>query len=663
MQTPSVEIWWTVVLGISGTLILALSLVGTIVLSQRKEMKILAASEEKFHTLFDNSLAGMFRYSFNGNHTIEANRTLKKMFGLSNKENPQELNAYLDSHESQLIEHYLRENGTIENYEVQLRRKDQSYLWVSLSGKLFEEGEYIEGVIIDISERKKIEAALGVSEEKYRTLFEEMKDAVFVTTPDGKFLDANPAAVELFGVSSKEELFANNIQRNFYVHENARAKLFEELLHNGFVKDYELIIKKKDRSILTILATVTPVFGSERNIVAYRKVFRDVTATKRLEAHLRQAQKMERVATLACGIAHDFNNLLGIILINLEPLEQKRHDDAKFFQYRKLIVQSIERGAALVKQMLTFAGKTEVSYELIDITSTIHELRNGVCATFPKNIEWKEQLDIHLPSVFGDKNQMYQVFLNLCLNARDAMPDGGTLSIAAHIAAPDILHTKFSVSEEGQYIEVIVADTGIGMSPEIISHVFEPFFTTKGVGKGTGLGLAVTYGIMKNFNGFIDVQSEVGKGTTFSLYFPVTKMDMQEIMEAEKPSPKISGNETILVIEDEEALLFVLKEMLEENGYKVITAGDGKEAVEKYAVHKNNIALIISDMGLPKLSGVESFRLIKEINPFVKVIFASGFIQPQYKTEILQSGVKKFVHKPYTSNTILHAVRTVLDEA
>jgi two-component system cell cycle sensor histidine kinase/response regulator CckA len=389
----------------------------------------------------------------------------------------------------------------------------------------------------------------------------------------------------------------------------------------------------------------------------------DITERKVLEDQLRQAQKLESLGTLAGGIAHDFNNVLGIILGYTSMLEDRKVDPEKSTRSIAAVNKAVQRGAGLVRQLLTFARKTETLFESVRLNDVIVELAGMLEQTLPRSIQVSSKLGKEIPSITGDSNQLHQALLNLSLNAHDAMPKGGTLTFTTRTVMGTEVRRRFPEAQKEEYVCVSVADTGIGMDKSLLARVFEPFFTTKEKGHGTGLGLAVVYGVVTSHHGFIDVESRVGHGTTFHLYFPVPECSIGvPLIAAEQARAQVpGGTETLLVVEDEEMMLDLLKSILGGKGYQVMTARDGEEAVKLYARHRNQIDLVLMDMGLPKLSGAEALQKLQGINPKVKVIFASGYINPHIKSEVLKAGVKHFVQKPYVPQEVLLHIRKVID--
>ena len=546
------------------------------------------------------------------------------------------------------------------------RRKDGTDFPIFLSTSVMfdEKGKSIAlvGVSKDISERKEAEKALRQSEEKYRTLFEESNDVVFISTPDGRILDINSAGVDLFGYSSKEELLRIKVDKDLYWNPEDREKYKEILVRQGFVKDFELIIKRGDGQKLIVLETARPVYDKDGKVIKYRGILRDITDKKRLEEQLRQAQKLQSLGTLAGGIAHDFNNILGIILGYATMLENNNGDSNKLKWNLNAIVKAVNRGSALVQQILTFARKTDVLFETVKVNAAINELVKLATGTFPKTISFRPQLQDDLPYIKADHNQIHQALLNLLVNGRDAMPKGGTLFIKTSTISGDELSKKFPDANDQNYVSIIISDEGTGMNKETLNRVFEPFFTTKKRGKGTGLGLAVVYGVVSSHHGFIDVESELNVGTTFYLYFPVAEelIISSHGSNGDQKAAK-GGSETILFVEDEEMLRELIENLLKDNGYKVLTAEDGEKAVEMYSKNIDDIDLVITDMGLPKLNGWKAYLKMREYNPELKMILASGYLDPEIRAELTENAQEYFIQKPYDLDDMLKKVREVIE--
>ena len=516
-------------------------------------------------------------------------------------------------------------------------------------------------VIRDITERKRAEEALRQSEERYRSLVYSARDAIFTLSPDGIITSLNPAFETITGWKC-EEWIGKSFTSLVHADDHAVAvQNFKRMMQGELVPVHELRIRTKRDTYVSGEFTITPQRLRDR-VVGMIGIARDITERKKLEENLRQAQKMESLGTLAGGIAHDFNNILAIILGHASLHKKNANTPEKFSQSIEAIITATNRGAGLVRQLLTFARKAESLVEPILLNETIQDLLKLLHETFPKTILIETDLAFDLPSVSGDSTQINQVLINLCVNARDAMPAGGKLTIVTKMVSGSSVKARFPDATAHQYEQIDVADTGFGMDEATRGRIFEPFFTTKERGKGVGLGLAVVFGIISSHNGFIYVDSSRGKGTVFHLLFPVPEHPAQQNESVDVGAFDVpGGDETILLVEDEELLRDAAKEILSSNGYTVLTAGDGEEATQIYSLRKSEIALLLSDLGLPKIQGDELFKNVKVMNPKVKAIFASGYLDPNLKNELLKAGVKDFIQKPYVPAEILKKVRETLD--
>lgn len=383
---------------------------------------------------------------------------------------------------------------------------------------------------------------------------------------------------------------------------------------------------------------------------------------RQIELQLMQAQKMESIGTLAGGIAHDVNNVLGIILGHASFLGRAPQNLTAIPASVDAIYKAVARGAGLVRQLLTFSRKSELSLQPVHVNEVIEELSRMVTATFPKSVTVDLHLRHDLPAIKADSNQLYQALLNLAINSRDAMSEGGTLTIATDLVEGDIVRGRFQEALYDRYILISVSDTGEGMDEETQRRIFEPFFTTKEPGKGTGLGLSVVYGVVMGHEGKIDLKSARGQGTTFTLYFPLKETPEAARLEREKPRTAIpGGHETILVVEDEEMLRELVSVFLTSNGYRVISAEDGVIALEQYEAHRDDIAAVVCDIGLPRLDGIELIKSLHKRDPAIKCILATGYLDQKSRDKLKSLGTYEYIQKPYQPDELLWKVRTLLD--
>jgi PAS domain S-box-containing protein len=385
---------------------------------------------------------------------------------------------------------------------------------------------------------------------------------------------------------------------------------------------------------------------------------------KSLEEQLRQAQKMEIIGTLAGGIAHDFNNILNIIRGYATLIGQQSPTDQQINESLQIIEEQIKRGASVVRQLLTVARKTETHLAPTDANELVLTFSELIKQAFPKTITVTLSLDPYLPPVLADPNQMSQALLNICVNARDAMPKGGKLTIRTELIDETKMRERLK-ADSTACVCIVISDTGIGIEGEVRARIFEPFFTTKGIGEGTGLGLAIVYGIVKEHNGFVDVESEPGQGTTFRIYLPI--FSKGDSAADEMATGKASGREhanrrgTVLVVEDDEAMVYLLRKLLPQSGYQMLAATDGAKAIDLYLDHKEEIDVVLLDLGLPKVPGIDVIQKLKEHNPAVKIIVATGYLEPELKSEIFRSGVKDCINKPYLVRDVLEKLGSLID--
>ncbi len=392
--------------------------------------------------------------------------------------------------------------------------------------------------------------------------------------------------------------------------------------------------------------------------------FRDVSENRRLQQQFIQSQKMESLGTLASGIAHDFNNILSIIIGHASELARLSTDRPSSVLHAEAVVKAGMRGSALVRQLLTFARKAESHPEPILVNDIASEIVRLIHETFPRIVTVRTSLDPQVPPILADATQVHQVLLNLCVNARDAMPEGGTLTIATWREGGASLRRRQPRATEGEYVVLSVTDTGVGMNPETQAHIFEPFFSTKEYGKGTGLGLSLVFGIMEAHKGFVLVESTVDRGSELQCCFPaLTGGAVPRMQQGETDESTARGTETILVVEDEAELRELYSLTLQRKGYTVLAAADGTQGLALFEEHRGRIALVLSDIGLPGFGGDVLFLKLKALAPKIPVILASGFVEPRMKARLLAEGVREVIEKPRSPMEIARTIRQILDGA
>ncbi|MCZ7406063.1 MAG: PAS domain S-box protein, partial [Candidatus Methanoperedens sp.] len=525
---------------------------------------------------------------------------------------------------------------------------------ISLATWKTDEGTFFTCILRDITERKKT----GEMIREQAALLDKALDAIALRNLEHNLVYWNKGAEILYGWTA-EEVIDKNADELLY--KGKPAKLIEaekSIIDKGEWSGELRQITKEGKEII-VQSRWTLVLDSEGKPKSILIINTDITEKKKLEAQLLRAQRMESIGTLAGGIAHDLNNVLTPMMLSLQILKEKFKDE----QSQKLLnilEKNSQRGADLIKQVLSFARGVEGERAPLAAKQIITEIEKVAKETFPRNSQIKTDIQEDLFNISGDATQLYQVIMNLCVNARDAMPDGGILNITASNFFIDESYARINIeAKAGSYVVISVSDTGIGIPPKILDRIFEPFFTTKEFGKGTGLGLSTALAIVKSHGGFINVYSEVGKGTTFRVYLPAIKTEMQNV-EEQKLELQSGQGELVLVAEDEDSIREVTVSTLEKYGYNVLAASDGADAAALYAQNKDKINVILMDMMMPVMDGHASIRAIRKINPGVKIITVSGLAEKDKLAKIADTRVHAFLSKPYTAERLLKTIREVI---
>jgi two-component system cell cycle sensor histidine kinase/response regulator CckA len=560
--------------------------------------------------------------------------------------------------------------GRTPAYEVEyrLRHKNGSYCWVLSRGACVRDSRgkpyRFSGSHIDITKRIILERALKESEKKYRDLFEESKNAIAIVDVGGRITDVNPAAAELLGYT-REELLSMSFASDFGIAPTVGEELLKTLTSCGFVKDFELELRRKDGRKVVVHFSATVTRDESGNVTGYRGIAHDMTEHKRLEQQLMQAQKMESIGILAGGVAHDFNNILTAISGYGETIRDHiPEDDGLLRESTEQVLRAADRAADLTRSLLAFSRRQLILPKRVEVGVILRNTSKLIRRLIGEDIELSTSFsDSKLP-VMADTGQIEQVLMNLATNARDAMPHGGRMHISTRqVIVREGTEARFDLAKPGKYARISISDTGVGIERKYLGSIFEPFFTTKEVGKGTGLGLAMAYGAIKQHDGSIVVKSRPGNGTTFSIYLPVVEDD-DAVREKQRGTvnPTPGGTETLLIAEDEEMVRSFMKKAFERAGYRVIAAADGEEAVEKFRENMKDISLILSDVIMPKKNGREILEEVKRMKPGIKVIFISGYTANVMHEKGILGQDTEIVTKPFLKDDLLRKVRDVLDK-
>ncbi len=634
---------------------------------QMKAEEELRESEERYRRLHESITDAVVTTDLKG-RIHDFNRVYQKMMGYSGEELKQTTYTDLTPEkwwflETTIIQEQVLARGYSDVYEKEYRRKDGTVFPVELRTFLIRDKSAepvgMWAIVRDITERKAAEHALRESEEKYRMVVEHANDAVFIAQDSViRFLTARLS--EITGYSAQEiqvkhisDLIAP--EDRDWVFERYQRRLKGEEVPTPY--EFRILTSTGKVRWVDINAVLIEWEGRPATL----NFLRDITARRQMEAALVHAQKMEAVGTLAGGVAHDFNNLLQGILGYSELLLLNKATEEKGGRELREILHAAGRGAELARQLLTFSRKVESRLKPVDLNREVLNVAQLLQRTIPKMIEIELRLAPGLRRVNADANQIEQVLMNLAVNAKDAMPDGGRLTIeTANVTLDEEYCRSHLGAVPGEHLLLSVTDNGCGMTKETLDHIFEPFYTTKGVGKGTGLGLAMVYGIVKSHNGYIMCYSEIGSGTTFKIYLPAV-MAAAEQVEEKKEAPLRGGTETILLVDDEESIRTAGEAILSRFGYRVLTAANGETALEIYRGNRERIDLIILDLIMPGMGGRKCLEKILEFDPEAKVLIASGYGATGPIRETMDAGARGFISKPYHMRNILNTVRNILD--
>ncbi|UCG85863.1 MAG: PAS domain S-box protein [Gemmatimonadota bacterium] len=522
----------------------------------------------------------------------------------------------------------------------------------------------VYGIYRDISERKRAEQALLESEAKYRGLVEKATHGIYRSSWDGRFLMVNPALVRMLGYDSADELLSLHIGRDVYLNPTEREHTIEKYKSVGRIDGVEVDWKRKDGTPISVSLSGRPVHGDDGNLKYFEMIAEDVTERRMLEAQLRQVHKMEAIGRLTGGIAHDFNNLLTVISANAEIVARSLPEELAELRSDVSDLQTAaQRGSALIKKLLGFGRRAMLDLQVVDLSKLVADTATMVRRLVSEDIEIDMVVGGQVSNIKADPVAVGQILLNLVTNARDAMPDGGVLRIGvADTWISEGFSSTHPGSTPGPYVCVTVADTGVGMSSETKEHIFEPFFTNKPHGVGTGLGMAMVYGLVKQLSGYVDVSSEPAAGTVVKLYFPryEAPAPAEEVPSAGGLTP--GGNETILVVEDEDAIRRTIKRALEGRGYKVLLAADGEQALGLFLESEGEIDLVISDLIMPKMGGHQLYEVLRSQGKRVPFLFTSGYSTTEANTGEFINASVPVLHKPWTLGDLFSRVRDVLDQ-
>ena len=637
----------------------------------RRVEELLQEGRKELQTIIDSVPALVF-YKDKTNRLVRVNRPFSEAMGMPKKEMENRICSELWPETAEgywLDDREVIESGRPKRNIIETIKTARETRWLQTDKiPYLDEGGNVVGIIgfsVDITERKRAEEALRESEEHFRRFIENVPVGVYRTTPDGRVLMANSALLRMLGYDSWQELASRNLEGDSFEAGYPRSAFREQIEREGEVGGLEAAWKRRDGSVVFVRESARTFRTDAGRVLYYDGIVEDVTERRRLEEQLRQAQKMEAVGRLAGGVAHDFNNLLTVIIGYSDLLLERVSARDGMRPPVEEIKKAADRAASLTRQLLAFSRKQMLQPQLLDLNRLLTNVDEMLRRMIGEDIE----LATHLPSGLGrvkaDPGQIEQVIMNLAVNARDAMPQGGQLTLeAANVELDSSYVSSHESVLPGHYVMIAMSDTGIGMDAETQAHIFEPFFTTKGQGKGTGLGLATTYGIVKQSEGHIWVYSEPGKGTTFEVYLPRIDQAVEVIAPTNVPVDELPPScQTILLVEDEEVVRSFARGLLESRGYEVLEAKGAHEALEVGGRYKKRIHLLLTDVVMPHMSGAELVKHLAPLHPETKVLYMSGYADHAVVQHGLLDPGTVFLQKPFTPDALTLKVREVLDGA
>lgn len=670
-------------------------------------------SEEKYRNIFANAVEGIFQAAPDGSY-ISANPALASIFGYDSPieliQSGMPIGQHIFAEPARRKEYLklLNQNDTVRQFETKISKKGDDR-WISVNVRVVRNSDqkvlFYEGTVEDITERKiaeeelrrqrehleqtvqkrteeltiankelqrdisrrvAAEEALKKSEEKYRSIFENASEGIFQITSDGKFISANPALARIYGYDSAEELMQKN--QNLGLHQFLNQSRFDEFLRNmkqsGAVSNMETQIFRKDGSSRWVIMNALAVRNQKMALLYYEGTMLDITDKKALEAQLLQSQKMEAVGSLAGGVAHDFNNILMAIIGYTEMALYKISEASPARNDLEQVLRAGSRATDLVKQILAFTRQTEQEQRPVRAIPIIQEVLKLLRSSLPSTIEIHQEITVIDGNdiILGDPTRIHQVLMNICTNAAHAMREsGGILSVnLSSIEIDAKIIRQYPDLKQGDYLKLTITDTGQGMDKAVMEKIFDPYFTTKGPLGGTGLGLAVVRAIVKSHKGAIAVSSEAGRGSSFQIFLPRHGNEFKPEPETQKYFS--SGKERILFVDDEKALVELAQKMLVFLGYKVTAEINSTTALEIFRSQPDAFDLVITDMTMPNLTGMALAKELLAIRPDIPIILCTGFSELVSEKQAKETGIRKFVMKPFTSAILAQTIRKAMDE-
>jgi len=646
----------------------------------KQTIESLRGSESKFHTFFGNSLDALFITMPDG-RILEANPAACRMFGYTEEELIQGGRNLVVALDDPRLPPALEERRLTGKFigELTFKLKDGTRFPAEISSVIFksrEDDERVSIIIRDIQWRKAAEQALRESEERFRFLTETVSDIIWTVDLNLSTTYVSPSIERVLGFTPEERkrqrveevLTPQSLKLIQVLFAEELGKEKDKSLDPGRSMTIEVEYYRKDGSTVWLENAMKWIRDKKGAIIGIHGVSRDISERKKaqierdkLHAQLIQAQKMESVGRLAGGVAHDFNNMLGVILGRVEMILMGMKPGDSSFEDLEEIQKAARRSADLTRQLLAFARRQAIAPKVLDLNDVVDGMLSMLRRLIGEDIDLVWHPDTRIWPVKMDPAQVDQILTNLCVNAKDAIAGSGTVTIETeNLILDDVYCEKHAGSKPGQYVLLAVSDDGCGMDKETQSHLFEPFFTTKEVGKGTGLGLATVYGIVKQNNGHVDFQSDRGQGTTFRIYIPKNEGDVVKEAAAGSTEKPMGRGETILLVEDEPGILAMGKTMLERLGYAVFSTSDPYYALDLAKKHSGKFHLLMTDVVMPKMSGKDLAEQVKVLNPKIKILFMSGYTADVIVHHGAIDGGTRFIQKPFSMKDLSAAMQQAL---
>ncbi|CAD7842543.1 MAG: PAS/PAC sensor hybrid histidine kinase [Olavius algarvensis Delta 4 endosymbiont] len=650
------------------------------VAEQNRIQVALTESEKHYRSLFDGVPIGVYRTT-PGGRVLDANPKLIRSLGYPDRESFIALNAtqlYTDPADRSNWKTLMDANLDTTTFETRMQTFDGKTIWVENQSQTVRDKDgniqYYEGSLQNISDRKNTEKTLAENERRLKKLYEESKkaeelyqslinssaDAIIMYDLEGRVRHVSPVFTQLFGWEI-EEVIGKKIPFLPQSERPATMALIHDLITNGTpCRGYGTKRYHKDGTLIDVSISASRYDDHEGKPYGILVSLRDISEHKKLTAQLQHAERMEAIGTLAGGIAHDFNNLMMGIQGNVTLMLLDTDEHSQNFKKLASIEKMIQSGSRLTRHLLGYARKGQYEIRPIDLNLLVQETAETFGRT-RREVHIHEELNARPCAIKADRSQIEQVLINIYINAADAMPGGGDLYLETENVTHTDMRNRPYAPKPGRYVRLQITDTGTGISESTIERIFDPFFTTKEMGRGTGLGLASAYGIVKAHGGYIDVNSDIGHGTTFTIYLIASEIRAQE--QAPKPEEIVKGRGKILVVDDEEVVAEVATEMLTQAGYSVISTTSGQDALEIYQQKSGEISLVILDMIMPDLSGGDLFDKIKEFNPQARVLLSSGYSLDGQASEIMARGCDGFIQKPFNLEQVTHKITEIIPSA